>query len=51
MKWIEKNWVVILILVVAYLWYTGGLATILGGAASGSSSAIGPQGQTVTYSG
>lgn len=34
MKWIEKNWLVILIVVVAYLWYNGSLGNILGGGAS-----------------
>ena len=50
MKWLEKNWVVVAIVVVAYLYFNGSLSGLLGGTA-GTSTAIGPGGQTVTYSG
>ena len=39
MKWIEKNWVVVLIVVVAYLWFNGSLGNLLG-SSSGSASSL-----------
>ena len=38
-KWLEKNWVVVVVVVVAYLWFNGSLANLLGtpAAATGSS--------------
>jgi hypothetical protein len=42
MKWLEKNWVVVLVVVLAYMWYNGSLGNLLGG----SSAAAVPTGGT-----
>ena len=31
MKWLEKNWVVVLLVVLAYMWMNGSLSNLLGG--------------------
>lgn len=30
MKWLEKNWVVVLVVVLVYMWYNGTLGNLLG---------------------
>jgi hypothetical protein len=30
MKWLEKNWLIVLGIFVAYLWYNGSLGNLLG---------------------
>jgi hypothetical protein len=37
MKWLEKNWLIVAAVFVAYLWYNGSLSGILGGGGGGSS--------------
>ena len=34
MKWLEKNWVVVLIVVLAYLYFNGSLSNLLSGSAA-----------------
>jgi hypothetical protein len=37
MKWLEKNWVVVTIVVLGYLYFNGTLSNLLGGTTSSSS--------------
>lgn len=36
MKWLEKNWVVVVVVIVAYMWMNGSLGNLLGGAGTTS---------------
>lgn len=49
MKWVEKNWVVILIVVLAYLYFNGSLGNIFGSTAT--TSAVGNGGGTAILGG
>jgi hypothetical protein len=36
MKWLEKNWVVVLIVILAFMWYNGSLGNLFGGTTAAS---------------
>ena len=37
MKWLEKNWVIVLVVVLAYLYFNGSLGNLLGTTTSSAS--------------
>lgn len=41
MKWLEKNWLVVAIVIVAYLYFNGSLSNLLGGTSSSVAPASG----------
>jgi hypothetical protein len=43
MKWLEKNWVIVAVVVLGYLYFNGSLGNLLG---SGSTSTSGSNGTT-----